>query len=70
MPRILKKGDWGHSTFEAFADPNNTLDAKNIIITGAVCICLDSNSKIVLTHHKNGNFDLIGGKCEFILQTE
>lgn len=64
MLKHLKNGDWGHSKFEAYLDLNNTLDLTSIIVTGSVSVCFNSANEIVLTKHKNGGYDLIGGKVE------
>ncbi len=62
--KIAGKGDWGHSTFIAYFDPKG--DYKKLLpkVTAAVSICFDSQKNLFLTKHKNGGFDLIGGKIE------
>lgn len=64
MLKHLKNGDWGHSKFKSYLDLDNTLDLDSIVVTGAVSICFNSDNELVLTKHKNGGYDLIGGKVE------
>lgn len=61
---LLKQGDWGHSYFYSYSDPDNELNIDNVAVSGAACICFDRDRNIILTKNKAGGYDLLGGKCE------
>lgn len=63
MPRFIKKGDWGHSTFSAYLDEGQNYDKLKRLTTAVVSVCFN-HEKIILTKRKDGEYDLLGGKIE------
>jgi 8-oxo-dGTP pyrophosphatase MutT (NUDIX family) len=61
---FLTSGDWGHSTYKAYLDIGSNFESLREKATGVATVCFTSRSTIVLTQHKNGAFDLLGGKIE------
>tara|TARA_Y100000310_G_C20611404_1_gene778176 strand:- start:1056 stop:1553 length:498 start_codon:yes stop_codon:yes gene_type:complete len=64
MKTFLSKGVWRHSTFEAYLDINGDFEQLRQTTTAVVSICFTPEGNIVLTHRKDGDFDLLGGKIE------
>jgi 8-oxo-dGTP pyrophosphatase MutT (NUDIX family) len=64
MKTFLLKGNWEHSEFEAYLDIDGNFESLRQTTTAVVSVCFTRDNKVVLTHRKDGMFDLLGGKTK------
>lgn len=58
-PKIVDKGDWGHSSYTAVIDPNTDTEELKDKVTGVVAVCFDEKDKVILM-----NNEPLGGHLE------
>lgn len=59
LPKIVDKGDWGHSSYTAFIDPNMEIESIKDKVTGVSAVCFDEKNRVVLM-----NNEPLGGHIE------
>ncbi len=64
MPKLIYSGNWEHSTFFAYLDPNKQYDKFRQLTTAVVSVYFSSRNQIILTQQKTGKYDLLGGKSK------